>query len=66
MFICICRLVTRSEIESLITAGAHSIEQVGEASSAGTDCGKCRRNIERLLQAYERAVESTQRDSPPH
>ncbi|MBV9580536.1 MAG: (2Fe-2S)-binding protein [Chloroflexi bacterium] len=53
MFICICHLVTRTQIESAVDSGARTLEQVAECNSAGTDCGKCRRNIERILDALK-------------
>ncbi|MBV9322588.1 MAG: (2Fe-2S)-binding protein [Chloroflexi bacterium] len=53
MFICICHLVTRNQIESAVHSGAQTVEQVGACNSAGTDCGKCRRNIERILDALK-------------
>jgi bacterioferritin-associated ferredoxin len=53
VFICICHLVTRGEIESAVYKGARTLEQVAECNSAGTDCGKCRRNIERILEALK-------------
>ncbi|HEY3059156.1 MAG TPA: (2Fe-2S)-binding protein [Chloroflexota bacterium] len=49
MYICICRVVTRTTIESAIAQGARTVEEVGEACAAGTDCGKCQRTIQRLL-----------------
>jgi bacterioferritin-associated ferredoxin len=66
MFICICRLVTRAQIEALAQSGARDIEQVGASSSAGTECGKCRRNIARILEAYFQRLEQAQPGSQPH
>ena len=51
MYICLCRVVTRTTIEGAITAGARTIEEVGQRCGAGTDCGKCQRTISRLLEA---------------
>lgn len=51
MYICLCRVVTRTEIEGAITAGARTVQEVGQRCGAGTDCGKCQRTISRLLDA---------------
>lgn len=49
MYICLCHVVTRATIEAVIAAGARTVEEVGQQCAAGTDCGKCQRNIIRLL-----------------
>jgi bacterioferritin-associated ferredoxin len=66
MFICICRLVTRAQIEALAQSGARNIDQIGASSSAGTECGKCQRNIARILEAYFQRLEQTQTGSQPN
>jgi bacterioferritin-associated ferredoxin len=50
VYICLCRVVTRKVIEAAIEGGARTVEEVGRRSGAGTDCGKCRRTIIRLLE----------------
>jgi bacterioferritin-associated ferredoxin len=50
-----CRVVTRKVIESVIEGGAQTVEEVGNRSGAGTDCGKCRRMITRLLEVEAQA-----------
>ena len=55
MYICICMVVSRITIEQVIASGAHSVEEVGERCAAGTDCGKCRTAITRMLAAAEAA-----------
>ena len=65
MFICICRLITRTQIEALVASGVRTVEQVGASCSAGTECGKCRRNIERIVDLNTRAVESAPADARP-
>jgi bacterioferritin-associated ferredoxin len=49
MYVCLCRVVTRTTIETAIAEGARTVEEVGQRCAAGTDCGKCQRNIQRLL-----------------
>lgn len=50
MYICLCRVVTRKVIEAAIQAGARTVEDVARQSGAGTECGKCRRNISKLIE----------------
>jgi bacterioferritin-associated ferredoxin len=50
VYICLCRVVTRTEIEGAIAAGARTVQEVGQRCGAGTDCGKCQRTISRLLE----------------
>jgi bacterioferritin-associated ferredoxin len=64
VFICICHLVTRAQIEALVRSGARSVDQIGVCTSAGTDCGKCRRNIARILQATTEQLAVQQPESP--
>ena len=52
MYICVCRVVTRKVIEATIQAGAHTVEEVGRQSGAGTECGKCQRNISKLIETH--------------
>ena len=51
MYVCICRAVTRTDVEATIEEGARTVAQVGERCAAGTDCGRCQRTIIRLLEA---------------
>jgi bacterioferritin-associated ferredoxin len=41
MILCSCFVVTDTDIEAEISAGARTEEQIGEACGAGTDCGDC-------------------------
>jgi bacterioferritin-associated ferredoxin len=49
VYVCLCRVVTRKAVEAAIDGGARTVEEVSKRSGAGTDCGKCRRTIARLL-----------------
>jgi NAD(P)H-nitrite reductase large subunit len=49
--ICACLKVGSRAIETAITAGACSIEAVGTATGAGTNCGSCRPELARMIQA---------------
>jgi bacterioferritin-associated ferredoxin len=58
VYICLCRVVTRSTIEAAIAAGARTVEEVGQRCGAGTECGKCQRNIMRILNMFMQAQQS--------
>jgi bacterioferritin-associated ferredoxin len=45
MFACICLAVTCDEVGAALDEGAATIEEVGEATGAGTGCGTCQERI---------------------
>ena len=49
MFVCLCSAVSDSTIRDVIHAGASTVDAVGDACMAGTQCGKCRTSIELML-----------------
>ncbi len=49
MIVCVCKGVACSKIRALLRDGVDSVEAVGEACGAGTDCGSCRSAIEDML-----------------
>lgn len=53
--ICACHGISEPVILSAIHAGATSVDAVGLACKAGTNCGSCRPDINRLLRANEGA-----------
>jgi len=61
MYVCSCRAVTDRTIRASISAGACSIDDVSRMSSAGTRCGGCRPELQRLL-AESAEVGKTQAD----
>ena len=58
VYICLCMVVTRLQIEEAIASGARSLEDIGVRCKAGTDCGKCRPAIIRLLAAAESGLQT--------
>ncbi|MDN5933614.1 MAG: (2Fe-2S)-binding protein [Pseudonocardia sp.] len=46
-----CFAVCDREIRSCIARGARTVEEVGDASGAGTGCGGCHGHIDTLLTA---------------
>ncbi len=50
--VCACRGVGARRIEAAIVQGAANVDEVGDATSAGTSCGSCRPEILRLIRVH--------------
>lgn len=51
--ICACMGVSSSAINAALEAGCGTVEAVGEATTAGTNCGSCKPDIRRLISLFE-------------
>jgi assimilatory nitrate reductase catalytic subunit len=49
--ICACFGVRHAEIEAAVSRGSGSVEAVGRALRAGTNCGSCKPEIRRIIEA---------------
>lgn len=49
MYVCMCFAVCDRTIRSCIARGARTVEEVGDATGAGTGCGGCQDHIDTLL-----------------
>ena len=49
MIVCLCKNVSSRVIDECIDEGATTVEAVGRACGAGTDCGGCHCDIEEQL-----------------
>jgi bacterioferritin-associated ferredoxin len=49
VYICQCWAVTDHEVLDVVERGAHTVEAIGHACGAGTDCGTCREELADLL-----------------
>ncbi len=49
MFVCICRAVTDRQIAEAARDGARTVDELGEATGAGTCCGTCRDALAELV-----------------
>lgn len=49
MFVCLCRVVTDTQVEEAIENGADSVSDVGDACDAGTGCGACHEQIQEMI-----------------
>jgi bacterioferritin-associated ferredoxin len=52
MFVCLCMGVTSHDVHECVAKGARTSKQVAEACGAGGDCGRCRRTVRALIEAY--------------
>jgi len=50
--VCHCLGVTNGMIKDAIDAGANTLEEVQEATGAGTVCGVCLENVENLIKSF--------------
>lgn len=60
MYVCICKGVTDRQIRRAIDDGAHSVRCLRRELDVCTDCGKCAREVRKLLadaRAEHRSVE---------
>lgn len=51
MFVCLCSGATTQAVHDAVAAGATTSRQVAAACGAGSDCGRCRRNVRAILAA---------------
>src|SRR5687767_11927931 len=51
MILCICKGLSEHHVLEVVEAGARSVEAVGRACGAGTDCGTCQEEIEQVISA---------------
>ncbi|MBR4026004.1 MAG: (2Fe-2S)-binding protein [Lachnospiraceae bacterium] len=50
--VCNCYSVTNGMIKDAVDAGATTLEEVQDATGAGTACGACLDNVERLVKQF--------------
>lgn len=50
--VCSCMGVTNGMIKEAVEAGASTLEEVQEATGAGTVCGACNDDIQHLIDAF--------------
>lgn len=52
--VCYCRNVTNGMIKDAVDSGASTLEEVQEATGAGTVCGACIENVQHLVEEFVR------------
>lgn len=50
--LCHCRSVPAAIVKKAILSGAHTVELVGQITTAGTACGTCRPDTEKLIRFH--------------
>lgn len=50
--VCNCLSVTNGMIKDAVDAGADTLEEVQDATGAGTVCGACREDVEHLVEFF--------------
>jgi assimilatory nitrate reductase catalytic subunit len=55
--VCSCLGIGRREIVTAIAAGASTVDAIGRATQAGTNCGSCRAEIRGIIDAHLQAAE---------
>lgn len=48
--LCHCRAIPLAKVDAAIIYGAHTVEEVARKTSAGTGCGTCRRDSEKIIK----------------
>jgi bacterioferritin-associated ferredoxin len=52
VYVCSCRGVTDRTVDAVIAAGADTVPAISQACGAGTRCGGCWPELERLLDEH--------------
>jgi len=52
MLVCSCMMVGELEIESAVVNGCYTVNSVGDATGAGTNCGSCRGDIAAFIKQH--------------
>ena len=52
--VCYCTNVTNGMIKEAVDSGAGTLEEVQEATGAGTVCGACLENVQHLVDEFVR------------
>ncbi|WP_367593383.1 molybdopterin-dependent oxidoreductase [Granulibacter bethesdensis] len=57
--VCSCFGVGATQIKTAIAGGCHTVDSVGQALQAGTNCGSCRAEIRILIERHEAGTPAT-------
>lgn len=49
MYACVCQAVPEADVELAVVSGAMTVDEVGEATYAGTACQTCHEAIEGII-----------------
>lgn len=62
MIVCSCHAVSDRALTRHIAEGAHTVEALGRACGAGTDCGSCVRELLDHLHAHRACRQGAEAD----
>ena len=51
--VCFCGNVTVGDIKTAVEAGSTTLEEVQEATGAGTHCGRCKEKVRELVEQFK-------------
>lgn len=51
MYVCLCNGTTCQTVADAVAGGAVTCKQVAAVCGAGTDCGRCLRNLKAIIEA---------------
>jgi bacterioferritin-associated ferredoxin len=52
MFVCLCTGVTSHAVSEAVSNGASTSKEVAAVCGAGSDCGRCKRTVRSIIEAY--------------
>ncbi|HTI75774.1 MAG TPA: (2Fe-2S)-binding protein [Mycobacterium sp.] len=52
MFVCLCTGTTSHVVNEVVANGAKTSKQIADVCGAGGDCGRCRRTLRAMIEAY--------------
>lgn len=56
MIVCLCRGVSKRQVETAVAKGAATVHEVARACGAGSDCGACQHMLAALIEDARSAV----------
>lgn len=56
MYICLCRGVSQSKLETILKNGAKNLEDVQKRCQAGKDCGSCLEQLVEIIGGQQKAA----------
>jgi bacterioferritin-associated ferredoxin len=54
--VCLCNRVSTIEIRKILCTGAITLSDVQNFTSAGTNCGRCVREIENIIEKHHKVA----------
>jgi bacterioferritin-associated ferredoxin len=54
VIVCICEAVSAGKVSDHLAQGVCSVEEVGRACGAGTDCGACKDVLQQMISRFDR------------